>query len=330
MKAACCFVLFIGVGILRVSGASLVWTNTAGGNLPWHTAENWSPNRVPTGADDVSITNAGTYTVTLHIPGVARSITLGGAGGVQTLAVPTSLLVISNALTIGSAGVFQAQGTLHSGDVTVHGEFQVAPFGLVLAGSGSFNNAGGRLRIPFSFEIANRIVRNSGTVTISDGSNFRLGDNTFFTNDAGATVILTNNGSAIRYNGNFPNTNQFFANHGSVRVHGSNCVIQVPSAHSGSIEVTQGELSLQRHPSYTGFAVDVTATCTVAAGATLAFENASTEFRPPASASGGGSLRVSGGTFNLTGAYSLGGTLICNNIAQVSLNTGAPLALPHV
>src|SRR5688572_23106349 len=137
MKTACCFALFIGIGILPVSGASVVWTNIAGG--VWHTAENWSPNQVPTGADDVTITNAGTYTVTMHIPGVARSITLGGAGGVQTLAVPTSLLVISNALTIGSAGVFQAQGSLNSGDVTVQGEFQVAPFGLVLTGSGSFN-----------------------------------------------------------------------------------------------------------------------------------------------------------------------------------------------
>lgn len=35
--------------------AEVVWTNTAGGN--WNTAANWSPNQVPTAAENASITN---------------------------------------------------------------------------------------------------------------------------------------------------------------------------------------------------------------------------------------------------------------------------------
>src|SRR5687767_8298535 len=135
MKAACCFVLLFGVGILRVSGASLVWTNTAGGNLHWHTAENWSPNQVPTGVDDVSITNAGTYTVAIHSSAVARSINLGGGSGTQTLHMPGAPLVVSNTISVGSSGVLQALGTLDAlGDVVVSGEFQASS--LVLGGSG--------------------------------------------------------------------------------------------------------------------------------------------------------------------------------------------------
>src|SRR5687767_8367118 len=123
MKALCCFVLLISVAILRVSGASLVWTNTAGGNGHWHTPENWSPNQVPTGADDVLITNAGTYAVAIHISSVARSITLGGGSGAQTLNMPGAPLVVSNTISVRPSGVFQALGTLNViGDVVVSGE----------------------------------------------------------------------------------------------------------------------------------------------------------------------------------------------------------------
>src|SRR5262245_59419034 len=103
MKAVCCSALLMGVGIASAPGASLVWTNTGGGS--WHTVENWSPNQIPSGADDVIITNAGTYTIALHLPGVARSITLGGGGGVQALNMPGAPLAVSNVFSIGPSGL---------------------------------------------------------------------------------------------------------------------------------------------------------------------------------------------------------------------------------
>jgi hypothetical protein len=312
-------------GIVIAPGASIVWTNASAEN--WHAAQNWSPNQVPSGADDVSITNAGTYVVAIHSPAAARSITLGGGSGVQTLHMPGAPLVVSNSFSIGPSGVLQALGTLIVfGDVVVSGEFKASS--LVLGGSGVLDVTGGQLKV-LGLRVSDRLVRNRGTVLISDGHQLFLGDNTAFTNFASGTLIFTNNNSGIQYNGNFLNTNQFFANEGVVRAHG-NSFIDVHSVHRGTIEVVAGQLSLRRHSGYTSFALDVTAACNIAAGATLAFENASTEFRPPASANGAGSLRVSGGSFNLTGAYSLGGTLTCHNGALVSLDTGSPLTLPHV
>jgi hypothetical protein len=326
MKIISCFLL-LWTAAVSGSGATLVWTNTAGGN--WSTAENWSPNQVPAVADDVSITNAGTYTVAVHNPAVARSINLGGNGGRQTLTMPGAPLVVSNAITIGPSGLFQALGTLNAfGDVVVNGEFQA--LGVVLGGSGVLDVTGGaQLNLLSDLRVANRVLRNSGTVLIADGHQLFLGDDARFTNFASGTLILTNNNSGIQYNGNFPNTNQFFDNQGLIRAHG-NSFIDVPSAHSGTIEVIAGELSLRRNANYSSFAVDVTALCNVSAGATLAFENAVTEFRPPASASGSGSLRVSGGNFNLTGSYTLAGTLVCHNNALVHLNTGSPLTLSNL
>ncbi len=37
--------------------AQITWTNTAGGN--WSAATNWSPQQVPTAADDVTLVSGG-------------------------------------------------------------------------------------------------------------------------------------------------------------------------------------------------------------------------------------------------------------------------------
>ena len=50
-------------GWISAQGATVTWTNTAGGN--WGVAANWSPNQVPGAADTGLITTPGTYTVTL-------------------------------------------------------------------------------------------------------------------------------------------------------------------------------------------------------------------------------------------------------------------------
>src|SRR5687767_8530465 len=105
----CSFFVLLLIATLRLSGATLIWTNTAGGN--WADAANWSPNQVPIGADDVSVTNAGTYVVAIHSAAVARSITIGvGASGTQTLHMPGAPLTVSNSVSVGPSGVLQGLG----------------------------------------------------------------------------------------------------------------------------------------------------------------------------------------------------------------------------
>ena len=73
----------------------IVWTNTASGS--WSVTANWSPNQLPTVADDVFITNNGTYTVTLNIASTNGTLTLGGTSGTQTLAISSQTLTLNGA-----------------------------------------------------------------------------------------------------------------------------------------------------------------------------------------------------------------------------------------
>jgi len=76
----------IAVLLLGSAGhaATLVWTNTAGG--VWGSSSNWFPNLVPGSSDDIVITNAGVYTITLNTSPTVGSLTLGANSGQQTLA----------------------------------------------------------------------------------------------------------------------------------------------------------------------------------------------------------------------------------------------------
>jgi hypothetical protein len=71
-------------GLVSTQGADIAWTNINGG--VWSAATNWSPNSVPGGADNVFITNSGSYTVTFDVSSTLAGLTIGGGGGTQTLA----------------------------------------------------------------------------------------------------------------------------------------------------------------------------------------------------------------------------------------------------
>src|SRR5262245_49801279 len=74
--------VFLGTAVNSKS-ATLVWTNTAGG--VWNVAANWSPNQVPVAADQVLVTNSGTYTVTVTANSSMAGLIFGGPAGTQTL-----------------------------------------------------------------------------------------------------------------------------------------------------------------------------------------------------------------------------------------------------
>src|ERR1700726_1575008 len=80
---------------------------------PWATPGDWTPSGVPTSSDDVCITVAGTYAVTLNSAVSVNSLTLGGASGTQTLSVAGDTahgnagLSLGAASTVGANGVFE-------------------------------------------------------------------------------------------------------------------------------------------------------------------------------------------------------------------------------
>jgi len=122
--------LLLGVFPPLVQGATMTWTNAAGGN--WKTAANWSPNQVPGASDTALITNNGTYAVTVTDNEAVNTLMLGGASGTQTLSLS------SGTFTLSGSGTGNAQTV-----VTIAGGTFTGAGALVLAGS--LNWSGGTI-----------------------------------------------------------------------------------------------------------------------------------------------------------------------------------------
>lgn len=179
-RGAICFstALFL-IGIALNAGATtLTWTNTAGGL--WSNPTNWSPNVVPgqlntlNSADDVLITNAGTYKVVLDV-GTSpafwdiRSLTLGGGSGTQTLAMTNRILYVAP-LTIANGGVLNNNGSsFHAGIVvenggrlnSSNGVYYVSPF--AFAGGSIFDSTNDQFHSPL-------VVSNGAAFTAAGGT----------------------------------------------------------------------------------------------------------------------------------------------------------------
>src|SRR5437660_5496372 len=81
------------------------WTNSLGGN--WSTAANWSTGTIPGPSDNVFLTNAGSYTVTLDVDATVASLSLGGVSGAQTLSVSSHTITINGTSAISANGVLK-------------------------------------------------------------------------------------------------------------------------------------------------------------------------------------------------------------------------------
>jgi hypothetical protein len=77
-------VAFLGVTAAAAQACEVNWK---GGSGNWGTASAWSPEAIPTSGQSVCITAPGTYTVTVSADAVAKTLTVGGASGVQTIDV---------------------------------------------------------------------------------------------------------------------------------------------------------------------------------------------------------------------------------------------------
>ncbi len=90
-----------------------------GGNGYWGDASHWTPNGVPTAEDTADISAGGTYTVFGSGTVVAKTLSLGGGSGQQTLSIEASAATDSggwiwqnSALIIGGGSVIEERGVL--------------------------------------------------------------------------------------------------------------------------------------------------------------------------------------------------------------------------
>ncbi len=163
------------------------WVGSAGGD--WNTASNWSTNSVPTSSSDVCIGVApsvgGTYTVTLNTSTQVAALTIGGAGGTQTLQIGTAgaLLLSGGTVTNGANGAIANQGTftVEAGGLGAQGTFNQDAgttsgnpitinnanlnFTNTGASSFSFTSAGGHLS--GNMAAGQSVAINSATVTVA-------------------------------------------------------------------------------------------------------------------------------------------------------------------
>jgi hypothetical protein len=92
--------------------ATLVWTNTAGGN--WSTPANWSPNAIPAADNTAFVTNSGTYTVTVNAGATIANLTVGDTNstGTQTLAITAGAFTVTNVTSASNGVIFLSAGSL--------------------------------------------------------------------------------------------------------------------------------------------------------------------------------------------------------------------------
>ena len=109
---------------LNAFAASMVWTNTSGGN--WSNPINWDPHLVPGPPDIALITNAGSYSVLADEDGTVAGLILGGTSGTQSLSVATYSLTLRGQSQIRSSGILSLSGTGildGAGDLSFDGKF---------------------------------------------------------------------------------------------------------------------------------------------------------------------------------------------------------------
>jgi hypothetical protein len=195
----------------RAADCTISWTAATSGS--WSNGTSWTPNRVPTASDDVCITVAGTYTVTLTANASAQSLQVGtgatlsiqsisnttltlaadstnagaitlrqGAGGCTSaaLALTAGTLTNTGTLTLGDAcgGAFLTGSLINSGTVVVPSETAT-----LNGAAATYTNTGAfTVNGPLSVT-SGTFLQNAGSLTISTTDSFVVA--------SGATLVLS-------------------------------------------------------------------------------------------------------------------------------------------
>ncbi len=102
------------------------WANSSDGL--WSNAANWTLGRVPATADSVVIAAPGTYTVTLDAAFTATNLTVGGAGGTQTLSLTSRVLTVNGQLEVKGGGALNLTNSAVAGAGAVLNQAAVSTY----------------------------------------------------------------------------------------------------------------------------------------------------------------------------------------------------------
>ncbi|MBL9119770.1 MAG: hypothetical protein JNL80_07645, partial [Phycisphaerae bacterium] len=274
-------------------GETKVWDGGAGTNS-WHDATNWSPDGVPTTADDVVIDAPGPLTVTVN--NSATALTLTCSNGISILSGSLSLADASTCHdfqqsggSLAGAGTLAVTGSFawSKGSMDGPGATVVMPGASVsLAGTTSPRFLGRELEL-----------RADGTTTMDSSSN-----PIYF---SGGTLRIASGATLTASGGNW------FKNNG-----GTNAIIiegTLTKIGAGDTELSAGTLTLSG-------AVDVqagvvllasgaqTGSLAIASGATCRNISGSYVLNAGSSLSGTGSLSVNGGAITVASGVAFPGT----------------------
>ena len=138
-------IALICAGDIAASGASITWTNTAGGL--WSDSNNWLPQQVPGRSDDALLTTPGAYTVLVDADVSVNNLTIGANSGTQILSNDVNSMtivglacILSNGVMSLGGGVLFGPGILSvgdagrfewNGDAVLHTPLTVASNGVV-------------------------------------------------------------------------------------------------------------------------------------------------------------------------------------------------------
>jgi subtilase family serine protease len=272
-------------------GATLVWTNTGGGS--WTNAANWSPNQIPSGADQAVVTNAGSYTVEIPATATVNGLTVGGGAGAQSVQQTGGTITLNGETRILSGGALTLVLSTHNAPITIDT-------------GGSLVLNGGGLKSIFS------AVTNRGVIQFGgQGDLYLYGNNGARVENAGLFEFLTDR-SAFGINGN-----PAFRNTGTVRKSGGTATARlgfngsypVALENSGLIESQSGVLQLFGGGILAGQLVTATGAILEIVGGTWTQPAANVPV-----VSGAGICRFTGGTLNLVntipGLQLAGGTVV--------------------
>ncbi|HEX8071742.1 MAG TPA: FG-GAP-like repeat-containing protein [Pyrinomonadaceae bacterium] len=226
--------------VMSNPATTVSWINAAGGN--WNNAANWQDgagaNRVPGAGDDVLVTLAGTYTVTLDINASVNSLTIGGSSGAQTFDENNLNLTLASGGAVNANGIFRQSGTLDgAGALGVAGRLD---FNGTLAGTGTTDiQAGATLNIGGTQPTLARTLNNAGTANYAPASSLVFSGGTF-NNLAGATFNVLTESQLFQGGG----TN-LFSNAGTVRkaTGAGTAQFNLPFNNSSTVDLQTGALN---------------------------------------------------------------------------------------
>jgi hypothetical protein len=184
----------IGVSVVGATPRTIAWSAAVSGN--WSDSTKWTGGVVPTAADDVVITMAGTYTITLDTNPTVNSLTIGEASGSQTLTGVEKTLNINTATIVNAKGVIDlGGGVLNLNDAsTLAGTIKngTVTSTTLTSNSGTLDGVtvGSSMTIGGTLHIANGITLADG-VTVNAGATVMgfSGTNKSVSTTGNATII---------------------------------------------------------------------------------------------------------------------------------------------